>query len=71
MPRRSLLLAQSLTAALALECLELGFTPSLRCGACDALEAAVPSAALVDDGRGCCVAEKASTFAAARLEVCE
>ena len=60
------------TTAAAFECLEAGFTPALRCGSCATLEALVPDAEVAEDCRRCCTEDNSlSTFAAARLEVCE
>ena len=61
------------SVACGLECLEAGFTASLRCSSCAKLEALVPDAELAADCNACCLEDAATTasYATARLEVCE
>lgn len=63
-----LLLAQA-----AADCMDLGFTPSLRCSSCEKLSTIVEDPELVRDCNSCCSrdVEVARAFKTARLEVCK
>lgn len=65
--------AAALGSAASLDCLEAGFTASLRCSSCAKLESLVPDPELAADCGACCSEDlsASASYASAILEVCE
>lgn len=70
---RALVFAAALGSAASLDCLEAGFTASLRCSSCAKLESLVPDPELAADCGACCSEDlsASASYASAILEVCE
>ena len=68
-----LVFAAALGSAASLDCLEAGFTASLRCSSCAKLESLVPDPELAADCGACCSEDlsASASYASAILEVCE
>ncbi|KAH8062794.1 hypothetical protein JL721_8702 [Aureococcus anophagefferens] len=67
---RALVFAAALGSAASLDCLEAGFTASLRCSSCAKLESLVPDPELAADCGACCSEDlsASASYASAILE---